>query len=138
MALGVGVGLDLEGTVDDGGTLVSEEGKGGLVHGSVPREVSGGSESISVASGVVEMVGWLLPLSPVVGEGVGWWEGWHSGVEQEPVEVWVVGQVLHVVLVGVGEEGGSVSSVDTSEYEPSHGEVHNDASGVESLDWQFS
>jgi hypothetical protein len=81
LALWVAVGLHLEGTVDDSSTLVSKEGNGWLVHGSVPREVSGGSPSVSVASRVVEMVSWLLDLSPFVGQGICWWESWHSGVE---------------------------------------------------------
>lgn len=138
MALWVGVGLDLEGTVDDASTLVLEEGDNGLVHGSVPREVSGGSPSVSVASAVVEMVGWLLVVFPLLGQAVGWGESWHSGVEQEPVKVWIVTEVLHVVLIGVSKDWSSVSSVNTSEDKPSKGEVHNDTSGVESLDWQFS
>ena len=84
------------------------------------------------------MVGGLLVLSPFVGQRVGWRESGHSGVEQEPVEVWVVTEVLEVVLVGVSEEWGSLSSVHSSVDKPSNREVHDDASGIESFDWQFS
>ena len=109
-------------------------------HGSIPRDVSGLSVSVSVGVLVVLMENWGLHHSPVVGRVPGHWVGGHLSGQVQVEEVWVVQQRL--VEVGVVlENHGSVlkeSSAQSSQNEEGDIAVHNPRSDVEALHWELS
>ena len=98
------------------------------------------SESVSVASVVIEMIHWLLVLSPLMGKTRNRRESWHLLAEIQPVEFIVVGKVSHCFLVHVVDTENLVvsSSPDSLEHGPFQKDVGKGASGIELLERQFS
>ena len=84
------VGVSLEGTVDDIGSLIDEIWHNWLIHRSIPWNISGLSQSISVTDLVVLMEDWHLSCSPF---SMGIWDWrvlWQNSCPIPPKEVWEV------------------------------------------------
>ena len=90
MGLRRGVAVSLESSVDDVGALVVEVGHDWLRHGSVPRDVSGLSVSVSIYSPVVLMEDWLLSCLPLSVDIWDWSWLWGSSSQVPESQVWIV------------------------------------------------
>lgn len=134
-----GVGVPLEGSVDDIGTLVDEVGHDWLVHGTVPWDISRLSSSVSVAYLVVLMEDWLLPGHPLSVSIWNWWVPWQHSADVPPVEIWVVQESSLVESVVVEYDWSLVTqtSADTLGHEEQEVCVGNPASDIEVLNWEF-
>ena len=117
-----------------------EEWHDWLVHGSIPRNVSWLSESVSITSFMVLMVHWLLSISPLSMGIWHWWVLWQDSGKLHPEHVWVVEERSHSVMVVVENDWSLMSqtSTSTSGHVSDQVDVYKGASGVETLDWQLS
>ena len=115
-------------------------GHHGLVHGAVPLNVPGASETVPVHVLVVLMVDRCLSGAPLaVSIGSGGCLGKHTG--DGPVgEVWVVDQSLGVEAMVVHDEGTVVAetTADTTHNEPADPTVGQPAPHIEVLDGELT
>jgi len=140
MELSGGVGVSSEGSVGDAGSVVHEVWHDWLVLRSIPRNVSGSSHSVSVTGLVVLMEDWSLSHSPLEMCVWHWWRLWQLSSESPPEQVWVVHECSLMELVVIEDDWSFVS--ETSSESSSHDKdqvcIHNPASHVEVLNWEFS
>ena len=135
-----GIDVTLEGTVVDIGSIVVHERKHGLVHGTIPLDVTRLSVAVSVHILVVLMVDRSLTSSPlsvsignrrVLGE---------NTAASPPEKIWVINQGLGVETMVVQDEWSSEgkTTADTSDDEEADIEVCNPASNSETLDGKLT
>lgn len=140
LKLGHGVSVSLEGTVDDVCAIVVEVGHDWLALGSVPRNVSWLSHSVSVGGSVVLVIDGGLSGSPLsVGIGHRRVSGEHP-TASPPEEVWVVHERLGVELIVVEHDGsvGEETTAQAPDHEVDAVGVGEPASHVEVSDGQLS
>ena len=127
------VAVSLENTVDNIRALIDKVRHDWLVVRAVPRNVSGLSGSVSVASLVVLVEDWSLsgpPLTVSIGH---WWVSWQDSANIPPEKIWVVEKSPVVELTIVSHQRSLVSqtSSEASAHKEHHPEVSQDATGIE-------
>lgn len=140
MKLGSRVARSLESTVGNIGTVIEHVGHDRLVHGTVPRNVSGFTESVSVNILVVLMVDRGLSGSPFA-VCVGNWRVLGQDTADIPEEeVGVVDQGLGVHGVVVQADGSllSESTTQSSNNEEHNPGVSDSASNMEIFDGELT